>query len=64
MAKYHEMGRFAAEGEDSDLRASVYHERQAAELGIKEAILTMAQIYLGLPHDVLVNVVVQVTVGN
>lgn len=64
LAKYHELGRFAKEGEPNDLEAAVYHEEIAANLGIKEAIMTMAHIYLGQQHDILVQVVVEVSQLN
>jgi len=55
LAKYHELGRFAKEGEDCDMKAAFYHEKTAAELGVMEAILTMAHLYLGMQRDDLVN---------
>ena len=55
LAKYHELGRFAKEGEECDMQAALYHESQAAELGVMEAILTMARLHLGMQRDVLVN---------
>jgi elongation factor 2 kinase len=56
LAKYHEMGRFTERGADSDMSAALYHEQYAAELGIKEAMVTLASIYFGLTHDILVSV--------
>jgi len=61
LAKYHEMGRFCERGEDADMSAAIFHEQCAAELGIKEAIVTLASIHLGLPHELLVNVYLEVS---
>ena len=52
LAIYHEMGRF---GSDIDWEAAAYHEKQAAELNVLDAMLTMAKISLGLPHELLAN---------
>ena len=54
------MGRFGERGEDADMNAALFHERFAAELGVKEAIVTLASIYLGLQHELLVNVYLEV----
>jgi len=66
LAKYHEMGRFIVVGggssDDSpDLHAALFHEHQAAELGVKEAIVTMANIYLQRSQDVLASITVDVS---
>lgn len=63
LAKYHEMGRFILPGSDDsrDLDAALFHEQQAAELGIKEAVVTMANIYLQRSRDVLANITVDVS---
>ena len=63
LAKYHEMGRFILPGSDDspDLDAALFHERQAAELGIKEAVITMANIYLQRSRDVLASITVDVS---
>jgi len=55
------MGRFCERGEDADMTAALFHENCAAELGIKEAIVTLASIHLGLPHELLVNVFLEVS---
>jgi hypothetical protein len=47
------MGRFVTENEESDLNAAFYHLKQAANLGILDAILSISKIYLNLPHDIL-----------
>ncbi|KAI0222547.1 Eukaryotic elongation factor 2 kinase [Lamellibrachia satsuma] len=60
LAKYHEMGRFAVSDNDGgDLGAALFHEQHAADLGVKEAIVTMAKIYLHMPRDILVNCTVE-----
>jgi elongation factor 2 kinase len=66
LAKYHEMGRFVPPGSDQagDLNAAIYHERQAAELGVKEAIVTLADIYLQRTHDVLPTIAIESTSEN
>lgn len=63
LAKYHEMGRFILSGSDEapDVSAALFHEQQAAELGVKEAIVTMANIYLQRPQDVLASITVDVS---
>jgi len=63
LAKYHEMGRFIIPGSDDapDLQAALFHEQQAAELGVKEAIVTMADIYLQRSQDVLASITVDVS---
>ena len=62
LAKYHEIGRFALDGNEDliDWESALFHEENAADLGIPEAITTMAKIYLHLPHDVLVSCTVPV----
>eukprot|EP00918_Siedleckia_nematoides_P039790 GHVU01086475.1.p1 GENE.GHVU01086475.1~~GHVU01086475.1.p1 ORF type:complete len:243 (-),score=48.94 GHVU01086475.1:1636-2364(-) len=59
MAKYHELGRFASDSAEIDMESAVFHEEQAAQLGIIEAMVTMAHLYLGMQRDVLVNCTVQ-----
>ena len=44
------------------MSAALFHEHCAAELGIKEAIVTLASIHLGLPHELLVNVYLEVSI--
>jgi len=44
------------------MSAAIFHEHCAAELGIKEAIVTLASIHLGLPHELLVNVYLEVSI--
>lgn len=64
LAKYHEIGRFVLADSEIDWSAALFHEEHAALLGIKEAIVTMAKIYLQLPHDVLVECTVLETDEN
>lgn len=60
LAKYHEVGRFADKGQQPDMSAAMFHEQFAADLGVKEAMVTLASIYFGLTHEVLVNVTLEV----
>lgn len=60
MAKYHEIGRFSLEEDVVDWEAALFHEEHAAELGVLEAINTMARLYMGLPRHMFVNCIVQV----
>lgn len=54
LAKYHEMGRFnLSEEEPIDQEAALFHLKQAASLGILEALTSLAKIHLDLPHDIL-----------
>lgn len=63
IAKYHEIGRFAPDANEQkiDWSSALFHEDHAAMLGVPEAIVTMAKIYLHIPHDVLVSCVVPVS---
>jgi hypothetical protein len=63
MAKYHEIGRFATDDEKTniDWDSALFHEEQAAQLGVLEAIVTLARLHLGLPKDVLVACTAQVS---
>jgi elongation factor 2 kinase len=62
LAKYHDMGRFIQPGSDDlvDINAALFHEQLAANLGVKEAIVTLACIYLQRPHGVLESIAVEV----
>ena len=64
MAKYHEVGRFLTsetrDEKDVDWESAIFHEEHAADLGVLEAMVTMAKLYLGIERDVLVNCTVQV----
>lgn len=61
VAKYHEMGRFSMTEDAIDWDSALYHEDHAAELGVLEAINTMAKLYLGLQRDMFINCTVQST---
>ena len=61
LAKYHELGRFAENDNEIDWDAALFHERLAADLGVMEAILTMAKLNIGMQPDVLVNCSVTVS---
>ena len=62
MAKYHELGRFALGENEIDMEAALFHEQQAAELGVMEARLTLARLYLGMQREVLHDYTVEVGV--
>ena len=55
LCKYHEVGRFLVnpEIEEYNKEAAFFHLKQAANLGVTEALINIAKIYLQLPHDVL-----------
>jgi len=56
MCKYHEMGRFvASEEQHFDVDAAFFHLKQAANLGVVEALVNIGKIYLDLPRDILPN---------
>ena len=55
LCKYHEMGRFVTEDQEFDSEAAFFHLEQSAKLGILEALLNTAKIYLDLPRDILSN---------
>jgi len=64
LAKYHELGRFAENDNEIDWDAALFHEKLAAELGVMEAILTMAKLNLGMQPEVLVNCTVTPTADS
>lgn len=65
MAKYHEIGRLIVEeGDEPDRESALYHEQHAAELGVMEAILTMAYLHLDMQRDFLVNINFEPTLEN
>lgn len=55
LCKYHEVGRFLAnpDTEEYNKEAAFFHLKQAANLGVIEALINIAKIYLQLPHDIL-----------
>jgi elongation factor 2 kinase len=61
MCKYHEMGRFLLDpNDDFDSEAAFYHLQKAADLGICEAMSSLAKIYLQIPRDILPSYKVEV----
>ncbi|XP_046380334.1 eukaryotic elongation factor 2 kinase-like [Haliotis rufescens] len=64
MAKYHELGRFTMNENEIDWESAIYHEEHAAQLGVLEAILTLAKLYLGIQRDVLCNCFVEPSSEN
>lgn len=59
MSVYYDLGRFPYD-EDSAL----YHLEKASECGSLDAILTLSKMYLGMPHDVLTNVELEVSANR
>ena len=57
LAKYHEVCRFTDDG-TYDREAAMFHLRAAAECGIIIAIVSLARMHCGLPHDILSDVAV------
>jgi hypothetical protein len=56
MCKYYQVGRFSDLGsEEFDEISAFYHLEQAAELSVREAIFSLAKIYLNLSRDLLPN---------
>lgn len=54
LCKYHELGRFLRDEHDTiDYNAAFFHLVQAANLGVIEALVNLAKIYMQLPHDIL-----------
>ncbi|RNA05755.1 eukaryotic elongation factor 2 kinase isoform X5 [Brachionus plicatilis] len=54
MCKYHEVGRFVHQENDAfDQQAAFYHLQLAANLGLTDALVNCAKIYMQLPHDIL-----------
>ncbi|CAF2150474.1 unnamed protein product [Rotaria magnacalcarata] len=54
MCKCYQVGRFSELGtEDFDAESALFHLELAAELCVKDAIFTLAKIYLDLPRDLL-----------
>lgn len=55
MVAYYDLGRFPY-NEDS----AIFHLEHAAECGSLDGILTLAKMYLGMPHDILPSVALEV----
>lgn len=65
MAKYHEIGRFLATPDcPIDWNSAFFHEKHAAELGVLEALITLARLYLGLQRDVLADCPMEVDIDK
>ena len=58
LAKYHDVGRFT--NHEPQMDCAMFHLEQAAACSVLPAIVTMAEIYLQLPHDILSSATVQV----
>lgn len=52
LAKYHEACRFTDDGV-YDKTAAFFHLKAAAESNIVVALMALAKMYCGLPHDIL-----------
>lgn len=57
LATYHEICRFTDNG-TYDHEVALFHLKAAAECGIISAIISVARIYFGLPHDILPEVTI------
>ena len=57
-AKCNEIGRFT--NNEVQMDCAMFHLEQAAACGDLQALVTMAEIYLQLPHDILASATVQV----
>ena len=64
LCKYHVMGRFAKDYEAFDSEAAFFHLKQAAYLGVIEAMTNIGRIYLQLPRDILPTYTVESTDEN
>jgi len=58
------MGRFAKDYEAFDSEAAFFHLKQAAYLGVIEAMTNIGRIYLQLPRDILPTYTVESTDEN
>lgn len=58
LAKYHEMCRFTDDGK-YDKSTALFHLKAAADCGVVDAIVNVAKIYCGIPHDILAEVVAE-----
>ncbi|EDV19419.1 uncharacterized protein TRIADDRAFT_33592 [Trichoplax adhaerens] len=62
LARYNEMGRFT--DKEPDLESGFYHLLLAANLGLTDAVINAANIYLQSPHDILIDFSVEDTEEN
>lgn len=58
LAKYNDMGRFT--NYECQMDCAMFHLEQAAACADLLALITMAEIYLQLPHEILASATVQV----
>jgi len=58
LAKYNDMGRFT--NHEPQMDCATFHLEQSAACSVLPALVTMAEIYLQLPHDILASATVQV----
>ncbi|XP_068760839.1 eukaryotic elongation factor 2 kinase-like isoform X1 [Montipora capricornis] len=56
-AKCNEIGRFT--NNEAQMDCAMFHLEQAAACGDLQALITMAEVYLQLPHDILASATVQ-----
>lgn len=64
LSNYHVMGRFAKDCDEFDQEAAFFHLKQAAYLGVIEAMTNIGRIYLQLPRDILPDYAVESTDEN
>lgn len=57
LAKYNDVGRFT--NHEPQMDCAMFHLEQAAACSVLPAIVTMAEIYLQLPHDILASATVK-----
>ena len=60
-AKCNEIGRFT--NNEPQMDCAMFHLEQAAACGDLQALITMAEINLQLPHDILASAAVQVRIS-
>lgn len=61
MVRYHEGGRFCEKDEQWDQDSAMYHLERAALCGELEAIVALGQCCLQLPHHILPDMELEVT---
>ena len=62
LCKYHELGRFLVNDSTIvDYEAAFYHLKHAANLGVTQAAKNVGRIYLQLPHDILADFTIEVS---
>lgn len=63
MVHYHEAGRFCDKEEQWDQDSAMYHLERAAMCGELEAIVALGQCYLQLPHHILSEIELEVSLS-